>query len=537
MHAPIRFGVVCDGDLLPAWQARCLDELMSLDGVECALRVQPRPEVSGRPRGLGGRLFRLYRDQWARPRALRAVPLPGRVAAAPSLAWGSSAAAVGALPREGLDFLLHLGGPLPEGAAGLARYGVWSLRTGSRSTGGPRFFREILAGESVMRAMLCRELAPGRGVGLKQGRFAIARHSYARSVDELHFACAHWVRELCIDLRNGHTEPFAAAAEPLPEPDAGSPTLGELLRFLGVQLLELVKRTASDLLRHEQWTVGVAQRPIESFLETPDTSDVSWFPTLDRNHYLADPFVAELGGKRMVLSELYDHRSAHATIAAWTLDAGPGAPRPVTVIEADVHLSYPFVFEHEGQTFCIPESCAAREIALYRADPASCRWSRVATLVEGVAAADSTLFRHEGRFWIACNDVERGRHRDLCLFHADDLMGPWTPHATNPVLMDVCCARPGGTPFVHEGRLYRPAQDCSTGYGKALVIRRITHLSPTCFREVTAAVVRPDPGGAFPDGIHTLSAAGHQTLLDAKRTIFHPMEALHVLRSALRKRL
>jgi hypothetical protein len=111
------------------------------------------------------------------------------------------------------------------------------------------------------------------------------------------------------------------------------------------------------------------------------------------------------------------------------------------------------------------------------------------------------------------------------------------PHATNPVLMDVCCARPAGTPFLHEGQLYRPAQDCSTGYGKAVVIRRVTHLSPTRFREVTAAVVKPDPGSAFPDGLHTLSAAEHQTLLDAKRSIFHPLAALQVLWSALRKRL
>ena len=52
-------------------------------------------------------------------------------------------------------------------------------------------------------------------------------------------------------------------------------------------------------------------------------------------------------------------------------------------------------------------------------------------------------------------------------------------------------ARPAGPIFAHEGRLYRPAQDCSRTYGGAVVIHRIEALTPEIFREV--AVARLDP--------------------------------------------
>ncbi len=40
---------------------------------------------------------------------------------------------------------------------------------------------------------------------------------------------------------------------------------------------------------------------------------------------------------------------------------------------------------------------------------------------------------------------------------------PWVAHARNPVKTDARSARPGGTPFVVDGVLYRPGQDSMVG--------------------------------------------------------------------------
>jgi hypothetical protein len=97
--------------------------------------------------------------------------------------------------------------------------------------------------------------------------------------------------------------------------------------------------------------------------------------------------------------------------------------------------------------------------------------------------------------------------------------------------MPVRSARPGGTPFHHDGALYRPAQDCSVTYGGRIVINRVLRLSPTAFEEEPVSTVEPDPDGPFPDGLHTLSSLGNVTLVDGKRRAVIPAEVYRSLSS------
>ena len=73
----------------------------------------------------------------------------------------------------------------------------------------------------------------------------------------------------------------------------------------------------------------------------------------------------------------------------------------------------------------------------------------------------------------ARSDLLRAPLTDLHIWWSDDLFGQWRPHAANPVKIDARSARPAGTPFVHAGTLYRPAQDCSHTYGGAVAICRV----------------------------------------------------------------
>jgi len=187
------------------------------------------------------------------------------------------------------------------------------------------------------------------------------------------------------------------------------------------------------------------------------------------------------------------------------------------VIDEGVHMSYPFPLFHEGRQYCIPESQARREIAIYRMEEGSGRWVKAGVLVRDFAAVDATVIQRDGRWWLFCGCNEDLRDAKLFIWHAADLFGPWEPHTLNPVKCDVRCSRPGGTPFVHEGKLYRPAQDSSVSYGCALSINRIDRLTPDEFEETTVARIQPPSHSRYRDGLHTLSAAGGMTVVDGKR--------------------
>jgi hypothetical protein len=60
---PLRFGIMCSGMSFPAWQARCIEQLLTLKGVEPALLIIDDNQRVARPCGreqFGSWVERLY---------------------------------------------------------------------------------------------------------------------------------------------------------------------------------------------------------------------------------------------------------------------------------------------------------------------------------------------------------------------------------------------------------------------------------------------------------------------------------------------
>lgn len=302
-------------------------------------------------------------------------------------------------------------------------------------------------------------------------------------------------------------------------------------------LLRRAREIVRKNIRPDHWRVGIIDAPIHALLQSDAIPPVRWLNALTRGEYLADPFGVMRDGRLTLLCEHFDYRTTRGTIISIDGSAESEVRHEQVLIGPDVHLSYPYLVEHEGRVLCIPETYEAREIGLYLADPFPRRWVKVATLVAGFAGVDATVFPYDGRWWLACTDADHGPNRDLHLWYATDLLGPWQPHAGNPVKTDLRSARPAGTPFVYERCLYRPAQDCSRVYGGRVVINQVTRLSPTEFQEEIAAVIDPSMLGGMPDGVHTISAVGPLTLVDAKWPLFvSRVFARAILRSLTRRR-
>jgi hypothetical protein len=161
-------------------------------------------------------------------------------------------------------------------------------------------------------------------------------------------------------------------------------------------------------------------------------------------------------------------------------------------------------------------------VALYRVGEGPGEWKRVAVLLEDVPGVDPTVFRHDRRWWLMCTRKGPQEDTELWAWHAPDPTGPWTPHALNPIKTDVRGARPAGPPFVRDGVLYRPAQDCSRTYGGRVVVHRVDDLTPTAFAEEQVVVIEASRRSRYPIGPHTLTPVGDRVLVDGRRAVFVP---------------
>jgi hypothetical protein len=283
-----------------------------------------------------------------------------------------------------------------------------------------------------------------------------------------------------------------------------------------MSLAARLPRPLRRLLYVDVWNVGVVEAPIAAFLAPGFRPEVRWLPAAGSARLHADPFALEHAGRWWLLYEVLEHAEGCGYLAARELlPAGFGPER--IVLRRPFHLSYPFLLREGDEIYCVPESFEAAEVALYRARAFPEDWERVGALLPGFPGIDSTFLRHAGRWWCFTSEKGAGHDRRLFLFHASELRGPWQAHPGNPVKVDPRSARGAGTPFEHEGRLYRPAQDCARIHEERITLNHIVTLTPDEFREETMGTVEPLGRGSYPDKLHTLSAAGARTLIDGCR--------------------
>jgi hypothetical protein len=232
-------------------------------------------------------------------------------------------------------------------------------------------------------------------------------------------------------------------------------------------------------------------------------------------HFYADPFPFVHQGRLYVFVEDLDHRAGKGVISVVPFgDTGPSGPAR-TVLEEAWHLSYPFVFERDGQIWMIPESSANATISLYRAERFPDRWVKESDLVSGILASDATIVEHAGRLWMfaATHDGTGSFSDTLSIFHAAHLRGPWKPHVANPILLDQSCARPAGVFVRRYGKLWRPVQDCRAGYGTGIGLAEVERLDLDGFAQKLHCVIRSAPGSPG-RRLHTLNRAGPFECID-----------------------
>ncbi len=540
----VRFGIVGHGTAFPEWQARCIDGLLSCPEVRPVLLL-----IDPTQAGIGPQVPALLwaRSLLSRSSAGQLVDFGARLQGVPSLPCrepdprgapsGFAPETLRRIREEKVDFLLHLGTMTVTGEALRApAHGIWAFRFGGGkdAPGEPPGFWEVYRGDFATRAALVR-LGDGadEGTVLVEGYFRTSLESYPRTADAVLLGVAGWPAAACRDLlagRAGSQRSGQASASLAP---VRPPTNAESTRLLGMEFIRTAGALYRGLVRHDDWTIGVVDAPIHAFLEKDFRPDIDWIPPPGDSRFIADPFGLEVDGGLHIIYEDFDYRTARGTIAAIPADRPVPRTPPRVAIELGVPSSYPYLFRHDGQVYCIPETRISREATLHRLISFPDRWEKVGPLVRGVAAVDSTVFEHHGRWWLLCTDQDQGENLRLFVWHAPRLEGPWEPHASNPVRTDVRSSRPAGTPFVVAGHLYRPAQDCSRTYGGRVVVNRVVRLTPTEFEEETVASVGPFSGTPFPEGVHTLSAVGERTVLDGKRYRFMPRAVPYVVRRGI----
>jgi hypothetical protein len=237
----------------------------------------------------------------------------------------------------------------------------------------------------------------------------------------------------------------------------------------------------------------------------------------ERGRFFADPCVLSRQGATFIFFEDYRADIGRGVISYCAVGPDGEINPPAEVLAAPYHLSYPFVFEHDGTVFLVPESSANRTVDLYAATAFPGEWEKRATLLSDINATDATI-HFDGEMWwmfAAVGEFGAAAWDELFIFFSHRVEGPWTPHPLNPVKRDSSSSRPAGALFLRNGKLIRPAQDCSRTYGGGVTLCEVEILTPASFRERVVDKITCDwIEGA--KALHTLTASDTIEVIDAK---------------------
>jgi hypothetical protein len=512
----IRVAVQLPPGRFERWAAATVEAIGRERGIELAGLFEPAPGERVEPAGggLSRRIFAAYAAADRRTFPLGDDPLAPapRPTATPPGDLGDVDLVIALAPS--------VSRPLPL----TPRFGAWAIRFGEhtpRGAGVPGFW-EMHSREATLITSVELEAEGGRpSAVLEQARTALDLISLNRSRGTAARKAPHLVRHALHRLRRDGPAALTGSRPGVPREALGLPPprtlLAHCIRVGGGALL---RRIQQRLYQH-RWQV--AFRPLHDDGERgiPDPAAPDWRPLaapLDR--FWADPFVIEEGDRHWLFVEEYDYRSGRAAIAVCELSADGSASKPEVVLALGHHVSYPFVFEHGDAVFMLPETVEIGGIRLYRAHAFPRDWRLEGVLVEDLRASDPTLVRHDGRFWLfaGVQDSNERYADELWVWWADDLFGPWQPHALNPVVSDVRCARPAGALFRRDGALVRPGQDCSRGYGHAITLNEVEILTTDEYRE--RQIGRIDPGvPRSVRAIHSVNADGAFEVIDVNRRL------------------
>lgn len=271
-------------------------------------------------------------------------------------------------------------------------------------------------------------------------------------------------------------------------------------------------RPVKDLLTEEYWDIGF--RTLDESDSVVEGKKKYEFKTIgaDKRYWYADPFLFEKDGKTYLFVEMFDNTKELGVVGCSVFEEGRFT-KPEVVLEESFHLSYPYVFEKDGEIYMMPETHAEKCIQLYRAVQFPVKWEKYKVLVAGVDAVDTVM---DGDFLIASVICpENDMTVDLAVY---DLEGRSMPY--DPVYSSRLDKRGAGRIFFRNGKKFRPAQNCENRvYGAKLTFYEVAECSAEKYEENFYSEISPEnikAGPSAPKGIHTYARSSGLEVVDIK---------------------
>jgi hypothetical protein len=279
----------------------------------------------------------------------------------------------------------------------------------------------------------------------------------------------------------------------------------------------MLNKIINKIFYSDKWNIGyVAQTP-QSFIENKELDKKIIWLNESSADYAADPFVLIKKKRVYIFYENLQFLFEKGTINL-IRDFDFSTQKIVKGITPEnIHISYPYIFEDNDKTYCIPETADANEIALYDVVfDNTIQFKKRKVLLSGGPYVDSSIIYFEDKYWLFTS--LKNKPGNLFIYYANKLDEEFIAHNLNPIVTDRKSYRGAGALFYINNILYRPTQNLEVKYGGSVIINQISELTADKFRSINLFEIFPTE--PYNEGFHNISVSNNLIVFDGKRRYF-----------------
>lgn len=226
-------------------------------------------------------------------------------------------------------------------------------------------------------------------------------------------------------------------------------------------------------LTDERWAIGFIRNSINGIL-SGEQIEVDWVKDPVRSRWFADPFILDANdNKIIILAEEMNKSYKQGKIGRISrLEIERKSLRIISaipILELDTHLSFPAILRKGNEIYIYPENSASCCLKLYKYDLESNKCEEIKVLCDKpvVDSVITDLFGERLMFATTEPDING---KDLGTYKMRDS----TFELTDTYHFEENVARMAGDFFIHNGKVYRPTQECNTQYGHAVTLQEVS---------------------------------------------------------------
>ena len=232
--------------------------------------------------------------------------------------------------------------------------------------------------------------------------------------------------------------------------------------------------------------------------------------------WFADPFIYTFKKSSFIYFEEFNEKDNIGSISCIELLKDNSYKYLGQVIKEKFHLSYPFLFDFNGEIYMVPESSQDNSIRLYKCESFPLKWTYQYNLIDNINAADTNIFFHDNKYWITTNvdPTNKGDQNSIlnCYYSDSPISKEWIEHNNNPIQFRNGARNAG---YVNNKNIRISQKFSFNEYGKSLQISEIEELNINSYKEKKLHEIYPK---FFKNasGIHHLSSNDEYTVFDVK---------------------